>query len=121
MRGIKMTRRQARVADLIKAEIANLLIKEIRDPHLGFTSVTRVRMSPDLRYANVYVSVYGNEEERTESMEALRRARGYIRRLVNRQLRLRYSPEIRFFYDDTLEYAEHIERLMRKIHEERDT
>ncbi len=110
--------RPRRVAELIRQEIAKLLTKGLKDPRIGFVSIMAVRMSPDLQYANVYVSLYGDEKARTSSLIALQRSAGWIRREVGKHLRIRVTPEIRFFPDDTLDEIYHLEEVFTKIHEE---
>ena len=110
--------RPQRVAELIRQEIASLLTKGLKDPRIGFVSVMSVRMSPDLRYANVYVSLYGDESERKSSLIGLRQSAGWVRREVSRHIRLRVSPEIRFFQDDTLDEMYHLEEVFEEIHAE---
>jgi len=103
---------------LVRHEIAQLLIKGLKDPRIGFVSVMAVRMSPDLCYANVYVSLYGTEAERKSSLIGLQHSAGWIRREVGKHLRTRVTPEIRFFPDDTLDQVYHLEEVFQEIHEE---
>ncbi len=109
--------RPQRVAELIREEIAKLLVKGLKDPRVGFVSVMAVRMSGDLRYASVYVSLYGTEKERKSSLIGLRRSTGWIRREIGKAIRLRFTPEIRFFPDDTLDQVYHLEEVFREIRE----
>jgi ribosome-binding factor A len=108
--------RAERVAELIRQEIANLITKGLKDPRIGFVSVMSVRMSSDLRYANVYVSLFGDERERKSSLVAMRNSAGWVRREVGKAIRLRFTPEIRFFPDDTLEEVYHLEEIFHKLH-----
>jgi len=110
--------RATRVGEQIRKEIAGLLTKGIKDPRVGFVSVMHVRMSPDLRYATVYVSLFGDEQERKSSLIALRNASGWFRRELGKVLRLRYTPEIRFFEDETLDKVYELEDVFKQIHEE---
>ena len=110
--------RAQRVGELIREEIATLLTKGLKDPRIGFVSVMGVRMSGDLRYANVYVSLYGTEKERNSSLIALRHATGWIRREIGKAIRLRCTPEIRFFTDDSLDQVYHLEEVFREIHDQ---
>jgi ribosome-binding factor A len=109
--------RAIRVARVVKAEIAELLIKGLKDPRIGFVSVMGVRMSPDLRYANVYVSSFGSEKEKKSSLIALRNSAGWIRRELGRKLKLRVTPEVRFFEDTSLEEVFHLEDVFKELHE----
>jgi bifunctional oligoribonuclease and PAP phosphatase NrnA len=115
---MKQTGRAQRVAEVIRHEIGELLIKGLKDPRIGFVSIMRVTMSPDLCYANVYVSLYGSEEEKKSSLIGLRHSAGWIRRQTGRKIRLRVTPEIRFFPDDTLDKVYHLEEIFHQIHEE---
>ncbi|MCC6490789.1 MAG: 30S ribosome-binding factor RbfA [Candidatus Hydrogenedentes bacterium] len=112
--------RPKRVGEQIRKEIAGLLTKGVKDPRIGFVSVMAVRMSPDLNYANVYVSLYGAESERKSSLIGLRQSAGWVRREIGKRLRLRITPEIRFFEDTTLDDVYHLEECFREIHEEQD-
>jgi ribosome-binding factor A len=110
--------RPRRVAELVREEIARLLMKGVKDPRIGFVSVMAVRMSPDLRYANVYVSLYGAESERKRSLIGLQHAAGWLRGEITRNLKLRFAPEVRFFPDDTLDRVFHLEDVFRELHDQ---
>lgn len=107
--------RAVRVAELVRAEIAQLLAKGLKDPRVGFVSIMAVKMSPDLGYANVYVSVYGSEKEMRDSLIGLRHSAGWIRRELGRRLKLRLTPEVRFFEDTTLEEVFHLEEVFKDL------
>ena len=109
--------RPQRVAESLRQEIANLLGKGLKDPRIGFVSVMRVNMSPDLRYADVYVSLYGDESARKASLIALRNSAGWVRREIGRAIRMRFTPEVRFFPDDTLDTVYHLEEVFDRMHE----
>ncbi|NIQ38053.1 MAG: 30S ribosome-binding factor RbfA [Proteobacteria bacterium] len=108
-------KRAERVGDLIKREISNMLIRGIKDPRIGLVTITQVRVSDDLRLAKVYFSVMGGEEDRQRNLEGLNSAKGYIKREMGKRTHLRYMPDIMFKYDPSLDYADHIDRLMREI------
>lgn len=112
--------RPKRVGEQVRKEIADLLTKGVKDPRIGFVSVMAVRMSPDLNYANVYVSLFGSERERKASLAGLHRSSGWIRREIGKRLRLRVTPEIRFFEDTTLDNVYQLEERIREIHAEQD-
>lgn len=112
--------RAIRVARVVRAEIAGLLTKGLKDPRVGFVSIMGVRMSPDLRYANVYVSMYGSEKEKKSSMIGLRNSAGWIRRELGRKLRLRLTPEVRFFEDRSLDDVFHLEETLKAIRSDDD-
>jgi len=111
--------RQNKVSDLIRGEVSRLLLRELRDPRIGFVTITAASVSPDLRNAWVYVSVLGGDRERQSTLEALNRASGFIRKEVFRNLRLRFSPTIEFRFDDSLERGARIEETLRSIEAER--
>jgi len=112
--------RQRRVAELVKHEVAALLHKGLKDPRVGFVSVMDVRMSRDLRYASISVSLFGEEKERKSSLIGLRRSAGWIRRQLGKRLRLRFTPEVRFFEDDSLDRVFHLEEVFRGLHADDD-
>lgn len=109
--------RAIRVAQVVKAEIADLLTKGLKDPRVGFVSIMEVRMSPDLRYANVYVSMYGSDKEMRDSMVGLKNSAGWVRKQLGKKLRLRLTPEVRFFEDTTLDDVFHLEDVFKELHE----
>jgi ribosome-binding factor A len=109
------SRRQVQVADEIRREIGELLLKQIKDPRVGFASVTEVQVSPDLRHAHINVSVFGSDAERQSTMEALQHGSGYFRREVGAALKLRYTPTITFHLDDSLERGDRILRLLNEV------
>ena len=110
--------RPARVAEQIKQEVAQLLMRGVKDPRVGFVSVMDVRMSPDLKYADVYVSLMGDDAQRKSSLIGLQQASGYMRREIGRRVRLRFTPQLRFHEDDTLNTVYHLEERLREIREE---
>jgi len=115
-----MSRRTERVNELLREEISDVLRGELRDPRIGgLVSVTHVDVSPDLRKANAFVSVLGTDEERASTMAALRHARPFVRRELSRRLRLRYTPDLEFVSDTSIERAQELTDLMRKHAEER--
>jgi len=115
-----MSRRTERVNDLLREEISDLLRSELHDPRVaGIVTVTHVDVSPDLRRADAYVSVLGSEEERASTMAALVHARPFLRRELSHRLRLRYTPDITFISDTSMERAQELTDLMRKTAAER--
>lgn len=110
--------RAARVARVVKAEIAGLLTRGLKDPRVGFVSIMGVRMSPDLRYANVYVSMFGSDKEKKSSLIGLRHSAGWIRKQLGQKLRLRLTPEVRFYEDASLDEVFHLEEMLKDIREE---
>jgi len=109
-----MSKRTEQVAGEIQQIVGQLLQHEIKDPRVAFCTVMRVDMSPDLQMAHVHVSVMGEPETRKETMAALDRAKGFIRREVARELRhLRSAPDLRFMLDNTIDYSIRIGELLR--------
>ncbi len=109
-------KRADRVGDLIREEIAGMLLRgDIKDPRLGFVTITHVKMTPDLKEARAYFSQLGTEKDVSSSLEGLNSASGYIRRALAKKLSLKYIPHITFFFDETLEYSDHIEKVLRDI------
>ncbi len=97
-----------------------MLLREIKDPRIAFVSITAVDVAPDLRHARVLVSVLGSESERKSTIAGLRSAAGYIRREIGARLRLRYTPEIRIIYDDSIEEGSRILALIESVAHEED-
>jgi ribosome-binding factor A len=93
-------------------------IHELKDPRIGFATVTSVRITPDLRQARVRVSVLGTDDEQSETMAGLNSAKSHLRGELGRQVRTKYLPELTFELDEQAEEAEHLEELLRKIHQE---
>jgi len=109
-------KRSERVADLIQKEVSQMLVKSVKDPRIGFVTITKVAVSDDCRFARVYFSVAGTLAERESSEKGLDSAKGYVRKELGRRLRLRYTPEIVFQFDPSIEYAIHMEEVIRDIH-----
>ncbi len=111
--------RVRRVAEQIKKDVSQIIVAEIKDPRIAeMTSVTDVELSKDLRHASIYVSVYGSEAEREETLQTLARASGFVRSEIGRRIRLRYTPEINFFLDTSIEYGAYIESVLKSLKEE---
>ncbi len=108
------SRRLKQVADLLREELSRLLEREVKDPGLGFVTLTGVEPSPDLRHARVYFSVLGDEEAVQQSQAALERAAGFLRRELGRRLTLRQVPELHFVLDRSGERAQRISDLLRQ-------
>ena len=113
------TTRPERVAEAIRKEISIMIHEELKDPRIGFTTITKVEITPDLRYAKIYYTVLGNDKEKKSTEIALKRAKGFIRGHMGDRLKLRVTPEITFKVDKSTEYADKMERLFDKIHEEK--
>ena len=113
-------KRSEKVADLIQREISHMLVRTVKDPRIGFVTITRVEVSDDCRSAKVYFSVAGTLEERERSMEGLDSAKGYVRRELGRRIRLRYTPDIMFQFDPSIEYAIHIGEVIEQLKQDRE-
>jgi ribosome-binding factor A len=109
-----MTRRSDRVAEAVQALVAELLLREIKDPRIGLVTVTAVTVTPDLRHARVFFSCLGDAARRAQSLKGLTSAAGFVRSQVARKLNLRVAPEIVFELDPSLEQAERIARLLKE-------
>jgi ribosome-binding factor A len=108
--------RVSRVGEQVKKELSQIIQQEIKDPRIGFVTITAVEMSGDLQIAKVYVSVMGKQEEKRETLAGLEKAKGYIRSEIGRRIKLRHVPELVFVMDESLEHSEHITRLLNDIH-----
>ncbi len=113
-----MSTRTERVSNLIKDEVSRLLLREVRDPRIGFATITGAAVSPDLKAVRIYVSVLAEPEARQESLKALNAAAGFFRRTLFRNLRLRFAPAVSFHLDESLDRGDRIERVLRQIHGE---
>lgn len=113
-------KRSEKVADLIQEEISQMLVKTIKDPRVGFVTITKVTVSDDCRLAKVYFSVAGTLEERERSKKGLDSAKGYVRRELGRRMRLRYTPEIMFQFDPSIEYAIHIGEVIQQLKQDKE-
>jgi len=121
MTGVAMTgayKRSDRVGDAIRAEIANILRRKIRDPRIGFITVTGVSVTVDLREAKVFVSVLEEGAERGKALKGLESASGYIRGELGKRLKLRRVPSISFHLDDSAERAAHLYEILEKVKRE---
>jgi ribosome-binding factor A len=116
----RSSHRSGRVAEAVRHVVAGFLTAEVRDPRIGFVTVTGVRVSGDLSHAWVSVSVMGVPEERERSLQGLESAAGYLRAQLAKELRLRVVPEVHFELDKGLEHATRIERLLKDLGEGQD-
>ncbi len=111
-------KRLDRVNQLVREEVSHLLQRELKDPRLGFVTVTEVAVSKDLRSARVYVSVLGTEEQWKASLAALHSARGFMRNWLAPRLRLRAVPDLTFLPDRSMAHAAHIQTVLERLREE---
>lgn len=105
-------RRRRQVASILRRELSDIIQREMKDPRLGFVSVTRVEVSPDVGHARVFISIFGSEEDRKSGIEALQHASGFIRHQLAPKIALRTIPRLSFVLDHSLEHAENISRLL---------
>jgi ribosome-binding factor A len=111
--------RPERVGEEIRQELGALLVREVHDPGIGFVTLTRVKVSPDLQLVRVYYTVIGDERARLETARALERATPFLRRQIGGRIRLRRVPELRFEFDRSVEHQDRIERILLDLAEER--
>jgi ribosome-binding factor A len=115
-----MKRRTDRMGDLVRAELSDLLLREVQDPRIKLVSVTSVEVTPDMRRAVVRVSALGDEAQRLGALEALRHARGFLRTELSHRLTTRVTPELVFELDRGAEHSQKISDLLESLHDGRD-
>ncbi|MDX2043143.1 MAG: 30S ribosome-binding factor RbfA [Acidobacteriota bacterium] len=113
-----MQYRPNRLAQELKTEISAIISREMPHHRLGFVTITEVKVSPDLRHARVFVSVFGSPQEQKDSLELLNNEKSFFRLLIGKRFRLRHTPEITFVYDETIEHGDHMLQLMEEIKKE---
>jgi ribosome-binding factor A len=111
--------RMRRVDEAMREVLSDAITSELKDPRVGFVTVTAVDTSPDLRHARVFVSVLGEQPVRRRSMDGLRSAQGYLQKRVAGELRLKHTPTLEFAYDDTVDRGQRINQLLAEGEEER--
>ena len=107
--------RVRKIQEFIKQEVSNIILRELKDPRIGFITVTDARITGDLREATVYVSLFGSDAEKADTLKALKSANGYIRSEVGKRLGIRYSPTIEFKEATSLDYGMKIDKILRDI------
>ncbi len=115
-----MYKRSEKVGEAIHEEVSRLLVKGIKDPRVGFVTITGVKVTDDLHLATIYFTVVGSDEERKATEAGLNSAKGFIRKELGKTMRMRYTPDILFRYDETIAYGSRIESLLKQIHDEAD-
>jgi ribosome-binding factor A len=113
-----MSLRTDRVASLIKEEVGMYFTREYRDSSYGLITVTEVHVTPDLRIAKIYVSILGNEDIKTRTMKMLEDHKGEIRSFIGSRVRIKFTPTVQFYIDETLDRVEKIEKLIKQIHQD---
>ncbi|AEH48543.1 30S ribosome-binding factor RbfA [Parageobacillus thermoglucosidasius] len=116
-----MNLRATRVGEQMKKELSDIIGRKLKDPRIGFVTVTDVRVTGDLQQAKVYISIFGDEEQRQNTLKGLEKAKGFIRSEIGQRIRLRKTPEIFFEIDESIEYGTRIEQLIRQISAERES
>ena len=116
----RVIKRSTRVADVIKNELSLLLVQRIRDPRLKDVSISRVELSDDLRHAKVYFTSLLGKREAASAKKGLLKARGFMRSYLAKKINLRFTPDLNFWYDETVEKVEEMEKLLAELARERD-
>jgi len=112
--------RADRVAELIKQEVSDIISRKLNDPRIGFTSVTAVDIGADLQNASIYVSVFGSDEQKQDTMKALSSATGFVRGQLGHRLQLRDVPEILFKLDESIEKGARVFEIINRLHKEEE-
>ncbi|NLM69615.1 MAG: 30S ribosome-binding factor RbfA [Firmicutes bacterium] len=110
-----MSERIKRLQEEIKKEASFIIQRKVKDPRLGFVSITDVELSRDYSYCKIFISVLGDENEREQTMEGLHKATGFIRSELAKKLRLKTVPKLSFHYDQSLEYGSKIDAILKKL------
>jgi ribosome-binding factor A len=110
--------RAEKVQEFIKQELSKIILTELKDPRIGFITVTKVEVTGDLRYAKVYLSLMGSDEDKTVAWQALQKAVGFLRSEIGKRINLRFAPQLSLHLDETLEYSARIQELLTKINTE---
>jgi ribosome-binding factor A len=115
-KGVKdMTLRSNRVGEQMKKELSDIIGRKIKDPRVGFVTVTDVQVTGDLQQAKVYISVLGDDDQRQDTLIGLAKAKGFIRSEIGRRIRLRKTPELFFEFDESIVYGNRIENLIHEL------
>ena len=109
-----------RVGHLIQMELGKLILHRVKDPRLGFVTVTHVSVTPDLRSAMVFYSVMGDDKQKSDSQTALDKAAGFLQKEIGSALKLRYTPRLKFQRDDSLDHNFEIDRVLKNIEDEKE-
>src|SRR5437660_8287020 len=107
--------RPERVADQIRAEVSTMIARDLQDPGIGFMTITRVQVSPDLQHARVYYTTLGDPAARKNTGKALDRALSFMRRQIGQRLRLRRTPELEFVFDESIAHQDRVEQLLQEL------
>ena len=107
-----------KIQELIKQEVSQIILQELKDPRIGFVTVTQVDLTGDLSSAKIYVSLMGSEQQVKDCWAGLQSSLGFVRREIGKRIRLRFTPELSFVIDKSLDYSAHIQELLLKIEAE---
>lgn len=110
-----MSLRAHRVAEQMKKELGEIISRKTKDPRIGFVTVTDVQVTGDLQQAKVFISVLGNDEDKENTLKGLAKATGFIRSEIGQRIRLRKTPEISFEFDESIQYGNKIEKLLKEL------
>ncbi|MGF2615692.1 30S ribosome-binding factor RbfA [Rossellomorea vietnamensis] len=113
-----MSHRSNRVGEQMKKELSDIIGRKIKDPRVGFVTVTDVEVSGDLQQAKVFITCLGDEEQRENTLKGLAKAKGFIRSEIGQRVRLRKTPELIFEFDESIDYGNRIESLLKKIQDD---
>lgn len=113
-----MSLRANRVGEQMKKELGDIIGRKIKDPRIGFVTVTDVSVTGDLQQATVYISVLGDENQKENTLKALAKAKGFIRSEIGQRIRLRKTPEISFEFDESISYGNRIQTILHQINVE---
>ncbi|MDI6689035.1 MAG: 30S ribosome-binding factor RbfA [Actinomycetota bacterium] len=109
--------RTSRLAEIFKKEICDIIRRELKDPRIGFVTITAVEVSPDLKHATVFLSVLGEESEQEDTLEGLESARGFIKTELGKRIRIKFLPDLTFKIDKSIEEGMRISELLKRIQE----
>lgn len=112
--------RANRVGEQMKKELASMFTRDLKDPRIEFITVTGVDVTGDLQQAKVFITVLGDDEKKNDALQVLTKAKGYIRSEIGKRIQLRKTPEIMFEFDESIDYGNRIESLLKEIHHEED-
>lgn len=112
--------RPTRIGDQLRAELSELITRHVKDPGIGFLTITHVKVTPDLQIARVYYTTLGDDRARQESRRALERAGPFLRRRIGSRLRLKRVPQLEFFFDESIERGDRIEQILQDLSSERE-
>ncbi|MGG0718789.1 30S ribosome-binding factor RbfA [Robertmurraya massiliosenegalensis] len=113
-----MSLRSNRVGEQMKKELGEIIGRKIKDPRIGFVTVTDVQVTGDLQQAKVFISVLGDDEQKENTLKGLAKAKGFIRSEIGQRIRLRKTPEILFEFDESIDYGNRIDSLLYKLQAE---